>query len=52
MEQKKAFLVHIAQMLKYYLYDDMVEREVRFGREVPGSIDDFYKLKKLLIGTK
>lgn len=47
-EQEKAFLKHIAQVLKYYLYDDGMEREIRFGRKVPSSIEEFYELEKLL----
>ncbi len=47
-EQEKAFLIHIAQVLKYYLYDDLQEREIRFGRKVPCDIEEFYQLEKLL----
>lgn len=47
-EQEEAFLKHIAQVLKYYLYDDGMEREIRFGRQVPGRIEEFYELEKLL----
>lgn len=47
-EQEKAFLKHIAQVLKYYVFDDLREREIRFGRKVPFSIEDFYELEKLL----
>lgn len=51
-EQKKAFLVHIAQVLKYYLFDDLMERGIRYGRKVPGSIEEFYELEKLLKGSE
>lgn len=47
-EQEAGFLRHIAQVLKYYLYDDGMEREIRFGREVPNSIEEFCELEKLL----
>lgn len=32
-EQEKAFVRHIARLLKYYLYDDMKERNMRFGKK-------------------
>lgn len=47
-EQEKAFLKHIAQVLKYYLFDDLQEREIRFGRKVPSDIEEFYELERLL----
>ena len=47
-EQQDNFVMHVAQMLKYYLYDDMQPRETRYGRPVPKSIDDFYELERLL----
>jgi hypothetical protein len=31
-KQKKNFQRHAAQLLKYYLYDDLVERDLRFGK--------------------
>lgn len=33
-EQKKAFIRHVAQVNKYYLYDDLNPRDIRFGRSV------------------
>lgn len=33
-EQKKAFVRHVAQVNKYYLYDDLNSRDVRFGRSI------------------
>ncbi len=33
-KQKTQFIRHVAQLLNYYLYDDGVEREIRFGREL------------------
>lgn len=32
--QKAIFCKHVSQMLKYYLYDDNVDRELRFGRKL------------------
>lgn len=46
-EQQKAFAKHIAQLLKYYLYDDMQERELRYGRQIPQTIDELYELSDL-----
>lgn len=47
-EQQDAFLLHMAQCLKYYLYDDLQERPIRYGRPVPKSMDEFYELERLL----
>jgi hypothetical protein len=47
-EQQEAFAVHLAQVLKYYLYDDMTERELRFGKPIPESIDELWDLERLL----
>lgn len=33
-EQKEAFIKHVAQMLKYNLYDDLNPREIRYGQEI------------------
>lgn len=49
-EQQNAFLKHIAQLLKYYLYDDMNEREIRYGRPIPQTVDELYELSDLLGG--
>lgn len=46
--QQKAFLLHIAQVLKYYLYDDLIARELRFGRPVPNKMEEFYELDRRL----
>lgn len=43
--QKAAFSVHIAQLIKYYLYDDMLERQVRYGKSVEDAVD-FILMKK------
>ena len=47
-EQQDAFLLHMAQCLKYYLYDDLQERPIRYGRPVPKSMEEFYELERLL----
>lgn len=33
-EQKRAFVRHIAQTIKYYLYDDLNDRNLRFGQDI------------------
>ena len=33
-KQKKLFFRHTAQLLKYYLYDDGVEKKLKIGREL------------------
>lgn len=33
-EQRMFFIKHIAQVLKYYVYDDGEKREIRYGREM------------------
>lgn len=33
-KHKNNFRKHVAQLLKYYLYDDMAEREIRFGKKL------------------
>lgn len=38
-EQKKAFIRHVAQVLKYYLYDDLSDRSLRFGRSIEECAD-------------
>ena len=43
-EQQESFLRHIAQCLKYYLYDDLQERPIRYGRPIPKSISELYDL--------
>ncbi len=48
-EQKEAFVTHVAQLLKYYLFDDTKTRGVRYGRCLPHCIGDFYYLSNLLM---
>ena len=36
-KMKKAFGKHIAQLLKYYLLDDLSERNIRYGRAIGGE---------------
>ena len=45
-EQKEAFAKHIAQVCKYYVYDDEDERTLRYGRKMPKTWDDLKYLKK------
>ena len=33
-KQKYFFTKHVAQLLRYYLFDDMCERKVRFGKDI------------------
>lgn len=40
-EQKYAFMKHIAQTVKYYLYDDNKPRDLRYGRETAKAVDFF-----------
>jgi len=35
--QREAFGIHVAQMLKYYLYDGLVEAPIRYGRHFNGD---------------
>lgn len=46
--QKLAFRKHIAQMIKYYLYDDNREREIRYGKKPPQKFNEFADLKRVL----
>ncbi len=46
--QKKAFQMHIAQLVKYYLYDDGCERKMRYGRNYPADMADFMSLEREL----
>lgn len=48
-EQQKNFQTHIARLVKYYLYDDMQPRELRYGKAAPKSFEDFYELNRLLL---
>jgi hypothetical protein len=38
-EQEIAFQKHIAQLIKYYLYDDLQDRELRYGRDILKSFE-------------
>lgn len=33
-EQKKFFIEHVSRLLKYYLYDDLTEKEIEFGKKI------------------
>ena len=47
-EQQEAFIEHVARLLKYYLYDDMLPRELRYGLPLPEKLEDFFALGKKL----
>lgn len=47
-EMQQRFVEHIARLNKYYLYDDMTERELRYGKTVPNQYSEFFALKNLL----
>lgn len=47
-KQKEAFIEHVARLLKYYLYDDMLPRELRYGLPMPEKLEDFYLLGREL----
>ncbi|MDE5698861.1 MAG: hypothetical protein K2I96_15890 [Lachnospiraceae bacterium] len=42
-EQRTYFVQHIAQIIKYYVYDDEGQREIRYGREMK-QCKDFLKM--------
>lgn len=46
--QKEKFFLHLAQLLKYYLYDDNKDRELRYGKPMPKSFEELLELKTLL----
>lgn len=46
--QKDGFLVHMTQLLKYYLYDDLTERPIRYGRRIPKDWSEVEELKNML----
>lgn len=47
-EMKEMFLKHLAQSLKYYLYDNGEDREIRYGQRFPDSFDGFFDLYNML----
>lgn len=47
--QKRCFTTHIAQLLKYYLYDDFCEREFRYGREMARDWDSIEHLRRIVM---
>ncbi len=47
-EQKENFTIHLAQLFKYYLYDDLQPRDIRYGKTVPDGFDGFYDLARKL----
>lgn len=40
--QKRAFIKHVAQLLKYYLFSDLKERKISYGKGQIESLDEIY----------
>lgn len=38
-EQQEAFRTHIAQMCKYYLYDDQSNKEIKYGKNAQSAAE-------------
>ncbi len=51
-KHQEHFEEHVARLLKYYLYDDLQSREIRYGKEVPEKYEDFFELEKILTDDK
>lgn len=49
-KQRNAFTVHIAQLLKYYLYADLEVGTMTFGKPLPKNINDIYELSDMIRG--
>lgn len=49
-EMKENYIRHLAQLLKYYLYDNGENRPVRYGQSFPDSFDGFFKLYEMIGG--
>lgn len=47
-EQREAFQRHIAQLVKYYLYDDYCDRQLRYGKPYPTGMDELMNLERIL----
>lgn len=39
LQQKELFRLHVAKILKYYLYDDLTTREIRFGKNIDDVVE-------------
>ena len=50
-EMKTAFAKHIAQVNRYYLYDDHSDRSIRYGKPCPKCIGDFFELEEMIKNT-
>lgn len=48
LEQREAFQRHIAQLVKYYLYDDYCDRPLRYGKPYPAGMDELMSLERRL----
>lgn len=47
-EHAEKFIEHVARLLKYYLYDDMGQRKIRYGMNIPCKMEEFFSLEKRL----
>lgn len=47
-KQQEMFKIHIAQCLKYYLYDDLQERSIRYGKVIPDTLEGFYDINRIM----
>ena len=47
-EMTNNFDRHLAQCLKYYLYDDGEERSVRYGKSISSKLEELYELERLV----
>lgn len=47
-EQRTSFQKHIAQLVKYYLYDDCSDRQLRYGQPYPTSLEALMSLERRL----
>lgn len=47
-EQRASFQKHIAQLVKYYLYDGYCDRRLRYGQPYPTSLEELMSLEKRL----
>lgn len=47
-DMQRAFVQHIALLLKYYLYNGNFGEEYQYGREIPNSVKGFNSVKEIL----
>lgn len=51
-EQQKAFEIHVAQLLKYYVYDDLRDRELRYGKPALKDEESLWEVCRLFDVSK